>query len=109
MVNPRIMCRQHLLGEHVEIHMFIATLSRRKQVKGYLEKELLEVHNLYSRHEVLVKEMKRRGYNHNSDVDEGWKAADRLGVIDREKNLQELLRRCSRCKSRSLEGSNKES
>jgi len=64
MVNPKIMCRQHLLGEHVEIHMFVGTLSRGKSVKGYLEKGLLEVHNLYWRHEELVEEMKRRGTVH---------------------------------------------
>ena len=46
MVDPRIMCRQHLLGEHVEIHMFVGAISRGKSVKGYLEKGLLEVHNM---------------------------------------------------------------
>jgi len=60
MVNPKIMCRQHLLGEHVEIHMFVGTLSRGKSVKGYLEKGLLEVHNLYWRHEELVEEIKTK-------------------------------------------------
>jgi len=103
MVNPRIMCRQHLLGEHVEIHMFIGTLSRGKSVKGYLEKGLLEVHSLYSRHEELVEEMKRRGYIHRSDVDEKWRTAEKLGVIDRKKSLKELVRRCPRCKRRISE------
>jgi len=72
-------------------------------VKGYLEKGLLEVHNLYDRHEELVEEMKRRGYRHCSDVDEKQKSAERLGVIDREKNLEELLKRCPRCKRRYSE------
>ena len=72
-------------------------------MKGYLEKGLLEVHNLYDRHEELVEEMKRRGYRHCSDVDEKWKSAERLGVIDREKNLEELLKRCPRCKRRYSE------
>jgi hypothetical protein len=103
MVNPRIMCRQHLLGEHAEIHMFIGTISRGKSVKGYLEKGLLEVHNLYSRHEELAEEMKRRGYNHNSEVEEKWRTAEKLGAIDRQKNLEELLKRCSRCKRRYSE------
>lgn len=105
MVNPKIMCRQHLFGEHVEIHMFIGTLCRGKTVKGYLEKGLLEVHSLYSRHEELVEEMKRRGYKHFSEVDLKWKSAEELGVVDREKNLEELIGRCSRCKSRYLENS----
>lgn len=103
MVNPKIMCRQHLLGEHVEIHMFIGTLNRGKTVKGYLEKGLLEVHSLYSRHEELVKEMKRRGYRHCSPVDEQWKSAEKSGAIDQKKNLEELLKRCPRCKRRYLE------
>ena len=72
-------------------------------MKGYLEKGLLEVHNLYDRHEELVEEMKRRGYRHCSDVDEKWKSAERLGLIDREKNLEELLKRCPRCKRRYSE------
>jgi len=100
MVNPRIMCRQHLLGEHVEIHMFIGTINRNKSVKGYLQKGLLEVHNLYSRHADLVGEMKRRGYNHCSKVNEKWKFVEELGAIDREKNVNELVNRCSKCKSR---------
>jgi len=100
MVNPRIMCRQHLLGEHVEIHMFIGTINRNKSIKGYLEKGLLEVHNLYARHEELVKEMKRRGYNHCSEVNEKWKVVEKFGSIDRKKNVNELINRCSKCKSR---------
>jgi uncharacterized protein with PIN domain len=100
MVNPRIMCRQHLLGEHVEIHMFIGTINREKSVKGYLEKGLLEVHNLYTRHEDLVEEMKRRSYNHYSEVDEKWKVVEKVGVINEEKNVEELVNRCSKCKRR---------
>ena len=103
MVDPRIMCRQHLLGEHVEIHMFIGTLCRGKTVKGYLKKGLVEVHSLYARHEELVEEMKRRGYSHSSDIDEKWKSAEKLGDVDRRKSLEELLKRCPRCKRRYSE------
>ena len=100
MVDPRIMCRQHLLGEHVEIHMFTGIIDRGYSVKGYLEKGLLEVHNLYKRHEELVREMKRRNYRHNSEIDKKWKHAEQLGSIDKEKNLRQLLDRCSRCRER---------
>jgi hypothetical protein len=103
MVNPRIMCRQHLLGEHTEIHMFIGTINRKKSVDGYLQKGLLEVHNLFSRHNELVEEMKRRGYKHQSEVEEEWKTAIRAGLIDRKRNFEELINRCSKCKGRYLE------
>ena len=101
MVDPRIMCRQHLLGEHVEIHMFVGAINHGKSVKGHLEKGQLEVQSLYARHEELVDEMKRRGYKHCSDVDEKWRSAKKLGSIDRKKSLEELLKRCPRCKNRS--------
>ena len=98
MVNPKIMCRQHLLGEHVEIHMFIGTINRGKSVNGYLEKGLLEIHNLYNRHENLVEEMKFRGYNHNSKVNKKWRLTEKMGTIDKKKSLKELINRCSKCK-----------
>jgi Zn-dependent M32 family carboxypeptidase len=103
MVNPRIMCRQHLLGEHAEIHMFIGTINRKKSVKGYLQKGLLEVHNLFSRHNELVEEMKTRGYKHHSEVEEEWKTAKNAGFIDRKQNLEEVINRCLNCKTRYLE------
>ena len=104
MVNPRVMCRQHLLGEHVEIHMCVGAINNGKSVKGYLQKGLLEVHNLYDRHEEIVEEMKRRGYRHCSDLDEKWITVEKFGSIDREKSLNELVERCSRCKCRFSEG-----
>jgi hypothetical protein len=103
MVNPRILCRQHLLGEHAEIHMFIGTINRKKSVEGYLQKGLLEVHNLFSRHNEIVEEMLKRGYKHHSEVDEEWKTAIQAGFVDRKRNLEELINRCSECRRRYLE------
>lgn len=100
MVDPIIMCREHLLGEHAEIHMFVGAIDRGSSVRRYLEKGLLEVHSLYGRHEELVREMKRRNYRHKSEIDEKWKQAERLGSIDRPKNLKRLINRCSRCRER---------
>jgi hypothetical protein len=100
MVDPRIMCRQHLLGEHAEIHLFIWAISRGNSVKGYLEKGLLEIHKLYDRHEELVKEMKQRGYKHNSDLNKKWRQTEKSGYIDKEKSLEQLINRCLRCRER---------
>ncbi len=102
MVRPEIMCTQHLLGEHAEIHMFISVINHGKQVKGYLEKGLIEVNNLYDRHNELVREMIHRNYRHNSPISEEWKHAQNLGHIDKEKNLKELMSRCSKCRMRAL-------
>lgn len=107
MIDPTIMCRNHLLGEHAEIHMFIGVIDHGQTVRGYLQRGLLEVHSLYTRHQELVKEMKRRGYNHFSALDEKWKFVDRSGFIDRESNLEELIRRCSKCRKSVEEKSSK--
>jgi hypothetical protein len=95
MVNPQKMCRQHLLGEHVECHMFVGTITHGKNMKGYLDKGLLEVHNIQNRHDELVKEMLRRGYKHNSPM---LFVSKKLGKIDSRQNLIQLLGRCEKCR-----------
>lgn len=71
-LSPRILCRQHLLGEHRELHGLwnIITLGKR----GYSQHpETLrwvgKAAALFARHEALVSEMERRGYNHKSPLD----------------------------------------
>ena len=70
MVKPQLMCRKHLLGEHVEIHMLVGSIQRGKSVAGFLAKGLLEPQSIRSRHEILVVEMLRRGYTHKSELAE---------------------------------------
>jgi len=95
MVPPRKMCRKHLLGEHVEIHMAVATLRLGKSVAGFLEKGLLELSNLRSRHDELVAEMLRRGYRHNSPLGRVPRRTE--GKVNRRANSRELARRCPDC------------
>jgi hypothetical protein len=102
MVNPKIMCRNHLLGEHAEIHLFVWNIDRNRSVKGYLDKGLLETHNLYNRHAELAQELRRRGYQHNSELGAKWKLAKKAGSIDKKKSLKELVHRCVKCKERYL-------
>jgi len=94
-VNTKGMCNQHLLGEHVECHMFVGTLNQGKSVQGYLDNGLLEIHNLKKRHDELSKEMERRGMNHKSKLPLYKKI--RLGKIDSAKNIHELNKRCNEC------------
>jgi Pyrimidine dimer DNA glycosylase len=96
MVNPRLMCRKHLLGEHVELHMFVAGIRRGLNLRGYLDKQLLEPHNIRRRHLELVGELRRRGYQHCSPLPDF--VGRRAGRIDRRGNLAELARRCQECR-----------
>lgn len=70
-IPPKYMCRKHLLGEHRELHGLWNILTQNK--KGYSNHpETLrwvgKTHALYLRHEQLVEEMIKRGYNHKSDL-----------------------------------------
>src|SRR5690554_2499542 len=69
---PEILCRNHLLGEHNELHGLWTILTEGRT--GYARHpETLrwrgKLAALYNRHEQLVAEMERRGYNHRSPLD----------------------------------------
>lgn len=71
-ISPHKLCRQHLLGEHRELHAIWAVLTQNK--KGYKNHpETLRWEGrlaaLYLRHGAEVAEMQRRGYNHHSPLD----------------------------------------
>ena len=69
---PHVLCRQHLLGEHRELHALWAILTQGRG--GYAHHpETRRWHGklaaLYARHDALVAEMTRRGYRHHSPLD----------------------------------------
>lgn len=71
-VKPEILCRKHLLGEHRELHALWTIITKNKV--GYSKHpETLrwygKLNALYKRHDELVLEMKKRGYNHKSSLD----------------------------------------
>jgi hypothetical protein len=94
-VNPKKMCRQHLLGEHKELHQAVGSLRKGRSLKGHIEKGQLEIHNIRSRHTQLVQEMKVRGYKHNSPL-KSFKS-QKEGKINIKANEKELARRCKNC------------
>jgi hypothetical protein len=101
MVDPIIMCRQHLLGEHLELHMFVGTINAGKSLTGYTSTGLCEVHSIKSRHEALVAEMIKRGYRHNSPLPDFTNREE--GAINLWESRKELLNRCSACLERFAE------
>jgi hypothetical protein len=96
-VNPGKMCSKHLIGEHLEMHMFVGNINKGRSIKGYIDKGLVETQNIRWRHDILVREMLRRGLKHNSPLPEFKCEPD--GVVDRIKNEIILYNRCIHCKS----------
>ncbi len=105
MTPPGAMCRRHLLGEHVEIHMFLGSLLRGKNLGGFFDGGLLEPAALKSRHDTLAAEMERRGYRHRSPIDAaeadralaGLAPVRRTLRVDAAASATELARRCPAC------------
>ena len=72
-LSPSMLCRQHLLGEHRELHGLWNVLTLGKS--GYREhpetkRWVGRLAALYIRHEALVAEMHRRGYRHYTPLDQ---------------------------------------
>jgi hypothetical protein len=71
-VDPAVLCRSHLLGEHREMHGLWNILtagkvgySRHPETRRWVGR----LAALFARHERLVEEMTRRGYRHASPLD----------------------------------------
>jgi hypothetical protein len=108
MINPQIMCRNHLFGEHLEIHMFLGTLREKKSIQGYLKNNCCEPKAFKERHDSLVSEMRnRKWFGHKTPVEnincecvfnlpqeqQDWK-------VNNERSLDDLISRCPKCKER---------
>lgn len=82
---PERLCRNHLLGEHRELHAVWAILTGGK--KGYachpeVNRWRGKLKALFLRHEKLVREVEAKGYHHRSQLDSslasGREAQDEL-------------------------------
>lgn len=108
MIDPRFLCRQHLLGCHLEHHMFLGALKKKKKLKGFFLNNCFEPKSLKTSHDEIVLEMQHRTYNHNTplsqqEVDEAIQYLndeERTWCIDREESLKMLLMKCTKCGSR---------
>lgn len=70
-ISPEKLCRNHLLGEHRELHAIWVILTKNRS--GYSRHpETLrwkgKLKALYARHQALVREMERRSYAHRSPL-----------------------------------------
>lgn len=105
MVEPKLLCRKHLLGEHSEIHkhrhVFEKGWSIAKRI--VLPNPQIEPISMQKRHNELVKEMKARGYNHQSPFKQpslskyDIKALKKV-IVNKEHSLNDLHCRCEECK-----------
>jgi len=102
-VDTKKLCNQHLLGEHLEMHMFTGCIKKGTNLNGYYNNKLVCTNLIKKRHDGLVNEMISRNMKHKSPLPEIDFFKDfKYGEIDIEANIKELSSRCSRCKERFI-------
>lgn len=105
MVDPELLCHQHLLGEHRELHTLVGTMAVGNSLYGYLVDGLVDPHQIQERHDALVAEFRRRGWPSGADHRTPIRQPEHFFLeadpcVDPEANIQELRRRCAACKER---------
>jgi hypothetical protein len=100
-IDTKLMCDRHLLGEHVEMHMFVGCIKKRMSLDGYTKNRLVRIDKIIECHDEIVEEFGRRGFSHKSPIGAfDYDYLTCLGGIDISKNLRELEKRCQNCRKR---------
>jgi hypothetical protein len=97
-VDPKLLCRQHLLTEHLEMHCFANGMNEGNEYHGFVRNGTVDLEHVDARHEALAQEMLTRGYKHKSPMVPHYQFKG--GKVDVARNLQILSERCQGCRER---------
>lgn len=106
MIDPILLCNQHLRGEHYEIHKHRHNFAKRHSITGRIVPVVqIEPSAMQSRHDELVVEMIRRGMNHKSPYEQPdisyLPDSERYAKVDMKISLDDLYKRCHDCKMKA--------
>ena len=101
LVPPKLMCKQHLLGEHLEAHIFVSKMEKHYKLDGFIKGSMFfGAEYIKQRHDELARYIS----GHKTPLD--------ISHIDLElyppieitwnhtlKSAIDLVTRCDRCKS----------
>lgn len=105
MIDPKLMCQKHILGEHGELHKHRHVFEKGWSIEGRVSGEYpqIEVVSMKLRHDELVVEMLRRKMNHQSPYKQPTGLLAKYGVmayfarVDKDHSMKDLCKRCSDC------------
>ena len=101
MIDPKYLCRNHLLGEHNELHKFRPSFEKKHNMNNRILSNQIEPLSMKIRHDELVVEMLRRGYNHKSTYempDVSYIDESLLSLkVDHRMSEVDLRERCDKC------------
>ena len=103
MVDPTLMCKKHLLGEHGELHKFMHNWEKRHKIDGRLAGNAMEPLSYKARHDALADEMLARNYSHKSPLEQPdfsyLPVEQQLSKVDVAAAYELLVGRCEDCKN----------
>lgn len=107
MIDPKLLCNKHLLGEHGEIHKhrhnFVKQHSIAKRISPVVQ---IEPNAMETRHNILADEMLCRGMNHQSPFEQPdlsyLKNEERYAKADLSISISDLKSRCPECANRIM-------
>lgn len=102
MIEPKLLCKKHLLGEHGEIHKHKHNFVKKHSISGRISPiVLIEPNSMETRHDDLAQEMIDRGYNHKSPYTlpslSHLPYYEQFAKVNIEYNLNDLSNRCQEC------------
>lgn len=105
MINPKLLCNKHLLGEHGEIHKHRHNFLKHHSIKGRLSPVVqIEPMSMGQRHDELAIEMLARDMNHKSPYVmpciKHLPIDQRQARVDIDVSIKDLIKRCPECKAR---------
>lgn len=102
MINPKLLCNQHLLGEHGELHKFKPSFEKCYSMDKRIRLRQIFPQYMKQRHDILAYEMLQRGMNHQSPYTQPnidyITSTINLTYEDIKNNIQDLRTRCPECK-----------
>ena len=109
MIDPSLLCKKHLIGEHGEMHKFIPSFRKGHRVDGRFDPIVqIQFQGYIERHDAIVSEMTVRGFNHKSpmvDMPDFKKIYSQHfnKLVDVNVSYKDLIDRCPDCKKRITE------
>ena len=101
MVDPSLLCKNHLLGEHYELHCIIGAIETNPEwVKRLIKHGYIEMDKIESRHRKLVRDGR---FKDKTPLKFDYSKVSKQfppGEVDREKSIRDLKQRCEHCKRR---------
>ena len=99
-LDPQIYCTNHRTGLHYECHKAVGAINKNKNIRGYIENGLIDISLIKVEHDRIAKLLKHKSPLPEINYDNVPEDLLHMHRVDTDKNLQDLLSRCSECRKR---------